>query len=59
MVLMIRRRCWWTTRPVFYAVKMTDKEKAIAYISRVRQLASDLNAIDEVVSDQEIAVIML
>jgi len=43
----------------FYSVKMMESEKAIAYISRVRQLAADLKSMDAIVTDQEIAMTVL
>jgi len=48
-----------TARLRVYAVKMTYKEKAIAFISRVRQPTSDKKAMGEVVSDQEITMAVL
>ena len=48
-----------TARRRFYSVKMLSNEKVIVYISRVRQLASDLKAMDVLVSDQEIAMTVL
>lgn len=49
--LRIRRR--------FYSAKMGDSEKAMAFISRVRQLASDCKAMDVKIDDKDIAMTVL
>ena len=48
-----------SARRRFYSVKMNDGEKALAYISRVRQLAADLKAMDVKVEDGDIAMTVL
>ena len=48
-----------SARRRFYSVKMNDGEKALAYISRVRQLAADLKAMDVKVEDSDIAMTVL
>ena len=48
-----------TTRRRFYSVKMDSSEKAIAFISRVRQLASDCKAMGVDIDDTEIAMTIL
>ena len=48
-----------TTRRKFYSAKMATNEKAIAFISRVRQLASDCKAMDVDIDDKEIAMTVL
>lgn len=46
-------------RRKFYSVKMADKDRVLPYINRVRQLASDLRAMDVEISDQEMAMTVL
>ena len=48
-----------TARRRFYSVKMNDGERALTFISRVRQLASDLKAMDVKVEDDDIAMTVL
>jgi transposase InsO family protein len=43
----------------FYSAKMATSEKAIAFISRVRQLAADCKAMDVKVDEQDIAMTVL
>jgi len=43
----------------FYSAKMNDSEKAMAFISRIRQLASDCKAMDVDISDQDMAMTVL
>ena len=46
-------------RRKFYSAKMSDGEKAITFISRVRQLAADCRAMGVAIDDQEIAMTVL
>ena len=46
-------------RRKFYSVKMTDNEKVMPFISRVRQLAADCKAMDVPIDDTEMAMTML
>ena len=48
-----------TSRRRFYSAKMGESEKAITFISRVRQLASDCKAMDLSIDDKEIAMTVL
>lgn len=48
-----------TTRRRFYSAKMAGYEKVMAFISRVRQLASDCKAMGVVIDSQEIAMTVL
>ena len=43
----------------FYSAKMADSEKIMAFISRVRQLASDCKAMGVSIDDQEIAMTVI
>ena len=48
-----------TTRRRFYSAKMADSEKAMAFISRVRQLGADCKAMGVAIDDQEMAMTVL
>lgn len=43
--------------PRFYSAKMGASEKAMAFISRVRQLAADCKAMEVVIGNQEMTVL--
>lgn len=43
----------------FYIAQMLETERVMSYISRVRQLAADLKAVDTDVEDQELAMTVL
>ena len=46
-------------RRQFYSAKMGDSEKAMAFISRVRQLAADCKAMDVIIDEKDIAMTIL
>ena len=48
-----------TARRRFYSAKMADSEKALAFISRVRQLSADCKAMSVHIDDQDIAMTVL
>ena len=48
-----------TARRRFYSAKMAESEKAMGFISRVRQLAADCKAMGVVIENQDIAMTVL